>query len=207
MDRCRSFFFGIVSLALVLTVAFGAAGGGGKSGRSVAADEPERVGSRRSGAAVWRANMAKAMEQLLAQYGNEERAQGKRRVAFVGVENKTRDEIRDIRDALNQAAITEISESKAFTLISQRFVEAALREIGRPPADLFLAQPREDFKSVLGKQGMTPDFLLFANLTSMTTSAEDIKQVYYQMSLEMVDANTGEVDASKTAEIRKEYEG
>lgn len=201
MDRCCFLTLGVV----VLSIAMGAAGCSSPSGRIVEGDEPALVGSRKAGAAVYRPTMAKALGELLAQYASEERAQGKRVVAFVGVENKTRDEIRDIREALNQTVSTAVTESRVFTLINQRFVGAALREIGRSAEDLFLGKPREEFKTVLGKDGMTPDFLLFARLTSMTTSAEDVKEVYYQLTLELVDSNTGETNASKSAEIRKEY--
>ena len=197
--------YGLFSVALSL-IGLGLGGAcGGPSGRVKDPSEANIVGSRRAGAEVYRPTVKAALDSLLGQYRGEVRAQGKRTIAFIGVENKTREELRDILDAINQTVETTLTESGIFTVVGQEFVEAAIREIGGRREQLFLAKGREDFKSVLGKQGIVPDYLLFAKLTSMTTEAEAEREVFYQVTLDMLDANTGEKIASKVSESIKGY--
>ena len=59
---------------------------------------------------------------------------------------------------------------------------------------------------VLQAQGVTPDFLLFAKVTTKTSRAGDEKQRNYQLTLEMVDSQSGETVTKKTADVRKYYE-
>ena len=57
------------------------------------------------------------------------------RICFVGVENKSAEEIGDFKDQLYQVIDSRILESHVFQPISQRFVEAGLMEARLRPTN------------------------------------------------------------------------
>ncbi len=180
-------------------------------GRVLGDDEELVVGSERGGQVTYDALVRKTTTELLAEHRAEPRAQGKMTLAFVGLQNKSAEELRDFHDALYDNIASILVEEKLYTLISNEFVKAAMREAGiRSPEQLFLARYKEAFLGVLAKQGKIPDYLLWARVTSKTSEASgtfsDTRDRTYQMTLEMVNANTGETVASKQGTFSKRYE-
>jgi hypothetical protein len=198
-----------ITSAAILAALLGAAvcGGCGPSGRLKAQDEDRKVGYKRAGAPEYERLMQSAVGALLDEHEGAIRAQGKMMVAFVGIENKSAEELGDIKDAMYEIIDTQLVNRKIYTNVNRRYVEAAEREANiRDVEELLLPPGRARFMQVLGRQSLVPDYLLWAKITSMTTdTSSDTKDRDYLLTMEMVNANTGETTAKKTAKITKEY--
>ena len=194
-------------LRIAAIVAAGLVAGCAPSGRVRAQDEDRPVGYRAAGAPEYERLIESAVGALLDSQASHVRAQGKMPVAFIGIENKTAEEMGDIRDAMYEIVDTQLVNRAVYTPVNRRYVEAAEREAGiRSPEDLLLPPARARFLQVIGQQGLTPDFLLWARVTSMTTeTSRSSRDRDYLLSMEMVNASTGETVAKKTAKITKEY--
>ncbi len=168
-------------------------------------DEGDLVDSSKAGIETFNPLVVEAMNKLLHNQATEERAQGKRAVAFIGVENKSAEEMRDARDAIYEIIDTHLVNEQAYTPVNHRFVEAAMRSTGMRPDDLFLKNGRDQFMAAVSKEGITPEYLLFATLTSLTSQGVGQDQRNYLLTLELVDANSGETSSKETAQIRKGY--
>jgi hypothetical protein len=131
-------------------------------------------------------------------------ATGPATVCFVGIENKSAEELADFKDQLYQRIDGQINSVETFRGISRRMVDAALVETRLRPESLFLPQNRQIFASALGRQGSPVDYLLFATVTSGTTDRNKSSQRDYQLTLDMVNLHTGQ-SIKESAEIRKGY--
>lgn len=131
-------------------------------------------------------------------------ATGQATVCFVGIENKSAEELADFKDQLYQRIDSQLQSAETFRGISRRMVNAALMETRLRPDSLFLPQNRQVFASALGRQGTPVDYLLFATITSGTTDRNKTSQRDYQLTLDMVNLHTGE-SIKESAEIRKGY--
>jgi hypothetical protein len=127
---------------------------------------------------------------------------GPKRICFVGLENKSAEELGDFKDQICQIIDTRIVESKAFQPISPRFVSVGLKALRLRPEELFLPDNQRKFLAVMEQQGQPFDYLLFATLTSGTTTSNKDYQRDYLLTLEMVNIQTGEPD-KEHATIRK----
>src|SRR5690606_36657503 len=99
---------------------------------------------------------------------------------------------------------TKIVQSQGFDAVSRRVVEAALREARLRPDSLLVPENMRIFTGLLERHGQPVDYLLFATITSGTTTRNDSQQRDYVLTLELVDVNTGSYD-KQSAEIRKGY--
>lgn len=167
-------------------------------------DEPDLVGARKGDIPVFN-QLSLVTYDLLENHKGKVRAQGPMTVAFVGIENKSAEEIRDIRDALYEVIDTILVNEETYVPVNRRYVEEAMRVTGQRPESLFLRAGREKFLQAVAAEGIAPDFLLFAVITSMTSEGVDEDQRDYQLTLEMVDANTGVTVAKETGRVRKGY--
>ncbi len=61
-------------------------------------------------------------------------------MCFVGIENKSVEELRDFKDQIYQQIDTKILESQAFDPVSRRMVDAALHETRLRPDSLFVPE-------------------------------------------------------------------
>ncbi len=136
--------------------------------------------------------------------GSEPIPPGQMRICFVGVENKTAEEIGDFKDQLYQVIDSRILESHVFQPISQRFVEAGLMEARLRPDQLMIPENRRIFARIMEQQGQSFDFLLYATLTSGTTRVNKDYQRDYLLTMEMVNLHNGDYD-KKSATITKVY--
>lgn len=176
------------------------------AGRVKTEGEGDLVGAYEAGGETFQRLIAETTRRLLDDQAEEARQQGKAVIAFVGIDNKSREEIGDASESMYEIIDTIIIESRIFTNVSRRYVDSALRETGLRVESLFLSGGIERFTRVLRREGFVPDYLLWAKLTSMSTQgAEGVSQRDYLLTLELVDAASGLVVAKKTAKVSKEY--
>ncbi|NND97200.1 MAG: penicillin-binding protein activator LpoB [Pirellulaceae bacterium] len=129
---------------------------------------------------------------------------GPANVCFIGIENKSAEEMLDFKDQLYERIDSQITGAESFRVISRRMVDAALIETRLRPDSLFLPHNRAAFASALGRQGAPVDYLLYATITSGTTDRNKSSQRDYVLTLEMVHLHTGE-SVKESAKIRKGY--
>lgn len=198
---------------------------GRQYGHLLASDDKDLVGSHAAGAATWNPLVDESVAKLLSRCPpdvqpvafesqgelsldptvvNSALAGGPATVCFVGIENKSAEEIGDFKDQLFERIDSQINSNSEFRGISRRMVQTALRETRLRPDSLFLPDNRQLFASVLGRQGTPVDFLLFATITSGTTDRNKTSQRDYVLTLEMVNLHSGDF-MKESASIRKGY--
>jgi hypothetical protein len=174
------------------------------------------VGSHQAGAATWNPLVDESVAKLLGRAmpgtvvpagfdgGNPAEGCGTATICFIGVENKSAEEIGDFKDQIYERVDAGISGASHFKTVSRRMVEAALMETRLRPDSLFLPANRDAFAGVLGRQGTPIDYLLFATITSGTTQRNSSYQRDYLLTLEMVNIHSGEF-LKESANIRVGY--
>ena len=173
-------------------------------------DDPDMVGSHTAGAATWEPLVQGAVAKLLGrqceeiQLASVQGVDARKRVAFVGIENRSAEELGDFHDQLFEEIDAAVDASEMFHTVSRRYVEAGLREAGLVPDQLFIPANRAAFAGVLERMDQPFDYLLFANVTSGTTVSNKSQQRDYRLTFELVDVATGDFD-KESAEIRKGY--
>ena len=187
-------------------------------------DNKDLVGSHAAGAGTWNPLVDQAVAQLLSRCppavqpasfelaGNvpmdpvvgQTLASGPANVCFIGIENKSAEELFDFKDQLYERIDSQINSAETFRSVSRRMIDVALRETGLRPDSLFLPQNRDAFAGVLGKHGTPVDYLLYATITSGTTDRNKSSQRDYLLTLEMVNLHSGDY-MKESAKIRKGY--
>lgn len=171
-------------------------------------DQKDMVGSHGAGAETYKPLVDEAVGKLLARQAHGVQpaggAPGAKRVCFVGVENKSAEELGDFKEQLTEVIDNRIVESGSFAPVSRRFVQAGLRETRLRPDELFLPDNRARFLAVMQSQGQPFDYLLFASITSGTTRDNGSFQRDYLLTLELVNVQTGAPD-KESATLRKGY--
>ncbi len=211
MDRRQYFYISLAPAAPLAAV-------GCRSNQFARVKKPgetDMVGSHQAGAETFKPLVNEAVTCLLARHNQGEMAvqqvsgpepipPGPMRICFVGVENKSAEEIGDFKDQIYQVIDQKILESHVFQPISQRFVEAGLMEARLRPDQLMIPENRRIFSAVMEQQGQTFDFLLYATLTSGTTRENKDYQRDYLLTLEMVNVQNGQYD-KESATLTKGY--
>jgi hypothetical protein len=215
MER-RAFFVrlsqhaGLVALG---TGVFAAGCRGRQYGHVLKSTDKDMVGSHTAGAETWEPLIEESVGRLLGrqqvdniqQVAAGETVPCRKRICFVGIENKSAEEIGDFREQITQKIDTCVNESQEFEVISRRFVEKGLSQSGLRPDDLFVPSHRRAFLVTMEKLDHPFDYLLFATVTSGTTVKNDKDyQRDYLLTLELIDIETGHADKD-SAEIRKGY--
>lgn len=212
----------LISLVLVCIASVGCAS---QYGHILSNKDDDLVGSHTAGAATWNPLVDQAVAKLLgrcpahiqpASYAGDETVpvlspevgsalvDGTAAVCFVGIENKSAEEIGDFKDQLYERIDMQVNETDAFRGISRRLVDAALLETRLRPDSLFLPDNRDRFAAALGRQGTPVDYLLYATITSGTTERNKTSQRNYLLTLELVNLSNGNA-IKESAEIRKGY--
>ena len=181
-------------------------------GHIIKKDAPNLVGSHDAGAEVFDPLVDEAVAKLLGRQSTltpecpigPDGMPTKKSICFVGIENKSAEEIGDFKDQLYQQIDSKILESDSFQSISRRMVDAALLETRLRPDSLMIPSNLHLFTAVLQRQGAPFDYLLYAQLTSGTTERNNSKQRDYSLTLELTNIHTGVYD-KQSAEIRKGY--
>jgi hypothetical protein len=215
--------FARVTAAALISVS--AAGCAHQYGHILAKDDKDLVGSHSAGAATWNPLVDEAVAKLLGRcppavqavtfegidYAvtpnspiGSALATGPATVCFVGIENKSAEELGDFKDQLYERIDMRVNSTEAFRGISRRMVDAALVETRLRPDSLFLPTNRALFAATLGQQGTPVDYLLYATITSGTTDRNKSSQRDYLLTLELVNLHTGDA-LKESAEIRKGY--
>ncbi len=170
------------------------------------------VGSHTAGAETWKPLIEESVGKLLARQcpdihpvsmSNDD-GPAKKRVCFMGVENKSAEELGDSREQIYDLIDTLISESEQFHLVSKRYVDAGLKECDLRPDELFVPANQRMFGSAMEKMEQPINYLLFAKITSLSTHSNGDSQRDYKLVLELVDTETGDYD-KEMATIRKGY--
>ena len=172
---------------------------------------PDLVGSHAAGAETFGPLVDEAVGKLLARQmdGSSQLVQAgyeqpRRRICFVGVENRSIEALADFKEQLYEHIDSRLVEAPVFDTVSRRFVEAGLRETRLRPEDLFVPANMQQFLAVMAQQGQPVDCLLFAKLTSGTTNDNRDYQRDYLLTLELVDILSGNVH-KEAAHLRKGY--
>ncbi len=212
MDR-RSFLSQFALTATGLTFL-------GCKGRQVAhvLDESDKdmVGSHTAGAETWKPLIDESVGKLLGRQMQTIQTVSHagtigvqqpciKHVCFMGVENKSIEEVGDFKEQIYEHIDSMVNSSEMFRMISRRFVEAGMRESHLAPGDLFIPANQRMFAAVLEQMQQPFDYLLFAKITSGTTSSnKNNYQRDYLLTLEMVNVYDGSYD-KESATIRKGY--
>jgi hypothetical protein len=180
-------------------------------GHLVKPHQEDMVGSHAAGSEVYKPLVDEAVARLLAtceplpSSPNEyDDLPGSCKICFVGIENKSSEELGDFKDQLYEMIDTQINRSGQFDAVSRRMVDAALIETRMRPDSLLVPGNMQLFTSVLQRNGQPVDYLMFAKLTSGTTQRNSSTQRDYLLTLEVVDTRTGAY-RKEQAEIRKGY--
>jgi len=169
------------SLIVIACLAFGC---NNPKGRVKSGDEGDLVGSKTAGAETYNALIEEATRKLLTAEAARFPDGAVRKICFVGIENKSAEELGDIRDSTNEIIETVLFQAKRYDMIGQRYVTHVLQVTGMRAEDVFLQEGLEKFVSVLRKEGQDPDYLL---------------------TLELTDARSGRLMQKETAKVRKAY--
>ena len=172
------------------------------------------VGSHQAGSETFRPLVQEAVAKMLARqheiptsmvaYSEEPIILAPKRICFVGVENKSAEELGDFREQIYQCIDSKLSEGGMFLPVSRRFVDAGLRATRLRPDELFVPSNMQMFTMYMEQQGQPFDYLLYATLTSGTTRENRDYQRDYLLTLELVNVRTGHYD-KQSAEISKGY--
>jgi hypothetical protein len=127
-----------------------------------------------------------------------------RRICFVGVENKSAEDIGDFKEQLYEIIDQRILESQVFQTVNRRFVDAGLRDARLRPDQLLVPEQMRAFAATMEQQGQPIDYLLYATITSGTTQENRDYQRDYLLTLELVEVGTGAYD-KQSAELSKGY--
>lgn len=192
----------------------GCRSGGEQYARVIKPGEREMVGSHQAGQETFRPLVEEAVVKLFSRhdpalhvpvgYQPQPAHPPRQTVCFVGVANRSAEEIGDFKDQIYQAIDSKIHESASFAPLSRQYVDAGLAELHLRPDDLFLPDHMRAFCAVMERQGAPIQYLLFATITSGTTRENKEYQRDYQLVLELVDIRTGVAD-KQSAELSKAY--
>jgi hypothetical protein len=187
---------------------------GNQYGRIIQPGQQQMVGSHNAGQETYKPLIDEAVCKLLARHEPESHVQvstmgealppPKMHIAFVGVENKTAEEIGDFKEQIYESIDSRLLESGTFLPVSRRYVEAGLTQARMRPDQLFIPDNQRMFAAIMEQQQTPFDYLLFAKLTSGTTRENKDYQRDYQLTLELIDIHTGQQD-KQSAMISKGY--
>ncbi|MGB7324843.1 MAG: penicillin-binding protein activator LpoB [Rubripirellula sp.] len=214
-----------LSAAAISLSVIGAAGcANHQYGHVLASNDSDMVGSHAAGAATWNPLVDESVAKLLSRcppavqtVGFETidgvpmggpigsaLATGPATVCFIGIENKSAEELGDFKDQIYEQIDSQINSAETFRGISRRMVDAALIETRLRPDSLFLPDNRNLFAASLGRQGTPVDYLLYATITTGTTDRNKSSQRDYTLTLEMVNLHSGDF-LKESAKLRKGY--
>lgn len=177
-------------------------------------DQKDMVGSHDAGAETFNPLIDTAVAQLLGRHAagfqsasyqpGQPVPAGPLAICFVGVENKSAEEIGDFKDQIYQQIDTRIVQSGTFRAVSKRFVDAGLQQTRLRPDSLFVPSNMRLFAESLEQMGQPFDYLLYATITSGTTESNHSYQRDYLLTMELVNIHNGQYD-KESAAIRKGY--
>lgn len=182
--------------------------------RVLSETDKDMVGSHTAGAETWKPLIDESVCRLLAKSATtvhqashttiSEDGTATRSVCFVGIENRSSEEIGDFKEQIYEHIDSLISQDPQFRMISRRYVEAAMSECRCRPETLVLPAKQRELQMALERAEQPFDYLLFASITSGTTTSNGDYQRDYLLTLELLDIHTGE-SQKDSAMLRKGY--
>lgn len=171
--------------------------------------EQDMVGSHAAGGEIYKPLVDEAVAKLLGRHSRPVQASfdgppGPMRICFVGVENKSVEELADFKEQIYQMIDSRLLEGNVYQAVSRRFVEAGLRDSRLRPDQLMIPQNMRSFAATMEQMGQPFDYLLFATITSGTTRSNKDYQRDYQLTLEMINVQNGQYD-KESAQLSKGY--
>ncbi|MDA1230923.1 MAG: penicillin-binding protein activator LpoB [Planctomycetota bacterium] len=177
-------------------------------------NDKDMVGSHTAGAETWKPLIDESVCRLLAKSSStvhqashstiDGEGSVSRSVCFVGVENRSSEEIGDFKEQIYEHIDSLISQDPQFKMISRRYVEAAMLDCRCRPETLVLPARQRELQMALERIDQPFDYLLFASITSGTTNSNGDYQRDYLLTLELLNIHTG--DSQKdSAMLRKGY--
>jgi hypothetical protein len=215
MDR-RTFLLRVCGLLPAVAVASGCRAT--QFARVIQPGEDTMIGSHQAGQETFCPLVNEAVSKLLARHADPgvqtvalQTADGAevlpppgKRICFVGVENKSAEDIGDFKEQISEIVDQRILESQVFQTLNRRYVDAGLRDARLRPDQLMVPEQMRAFADRMEQQGQPIDYLLYATITSGTTQANRDYQRDYLLTLELVDVRTGAYD-KQSAELSKGY--
>jgi hypothetical protein len=213
---CRRITRSLLSGLFVAALLAAAGCRGSQFARVIQPGEKEMVGSHQAGQETFEPLIDEAVAKLLARHApsvhhlasgpvdGEPLPPPRLRICFVGVENKTSEELGDFKEQIYELIDSRLLAAETFAPISRRYVDAGLRMTRLRPDELFVPDHLRTFAGVMEQQGQPFDYLLFAKLTSGTTRENRDYQRDYLLTLELVDVSSGEQD-KQMASLSKGY--
>ena len=170
------------------------------------------VGSHTAGAEVYEPLIDESVSALLARHAQgiqpagftQGATAGPPRICFVGVENKTSEELGDFKDQIFEQIDARILHSQVYQAVSRRYVQAGLTQCRLRPDDLLIPQNMQMFTNMMEQMKQPFDYLIYATLTSGTTRANADYQRTYLLTLEMINVHNGQAD-KELKELTKKY--
>ena len=173
-------------------------------------DDKEMVGSHAAGGETWKPLVQESVGKLLGrqmtsiQLTGAETPHQRKRICFVGVENKSAEDLGDFKEQIYQHIDTLISESECFEPINRKYVESGLQACSLRPEDLFMANNQRMFAAAMEKYSQPFDYLMYATITSGTTQSNKDYQRDYLLTLELINIYDGHTE-KESAELSKGY--
>ncbi len=201
-----------ILLLLILSVV-GAGCRGRQHAHVLSNNDKDMVGSHTAGAETWKPLIDESVGRLLARSATTIHQASHttidvdcpvRTVCFVGVENKSSEEIGDFREQIYEHIDALVSQSDQYRMISRRYVEAAMVECRCRPEVLVLPEKQRQLQAALERVDQPFDYLLFATITSGTTTSNSDYQRDYLLTLELLDIHAG-TSLKESANLRKGY--
>jgi hypothetical protein len=174
--------------------------------------EKQMVGSHEAGGETFVPLVDTAVGNLLSRHSQGVQPQGfaenappaKLRICFVGLENKSSEEIGDFKDQIYQLIDSRLLNSQVYQSVSQRYVQAGLTQCRLRPEELMIPSNMQMFTQALEQQGQPFDYMLYATITSGTTHDNKDYQRNYLLTLEMLNVHNGQYD-KESAQLEKKY--
>ncbi|MCA9029564.1 MAG: penicillin-binding protein activator LpoB [Planctomycetaceae bacterium] len=172
--------------------------------------DADTVASHEAGAETWKPLVEEAVSRLTGRQMQEIQLTSvdglpcRKQICFVGVENRSSEEIGDFKEQIYEHIDTLLSQSEMYGSVSQRYVAAGLKESRLRPDDLFVPSNQQQFMVTMQQMNQPFDYLLFAKITSGTSVDNKQYQRDYLLTLELVDIHTGSY-TKESASLRKKY--
>ncbi|MGF1723262.1 penicillin-binding protein activator LpoB [Photobacterium nomapromontoriensis] len=124
---------------------------------------------------------------------------GKRPIIMVdGIKNKTSEHIDT--ESITDSVSTRLLNSGKFRFVDMTRVEAVRKQLNFQNSDELVNQSTAiQFGRMVGAQ-----YMLYGNLASIVKTAGGDKDVYYKMTMRLIDLETGLIEWADETEIRKQ---
>ena len=173
--------------------------------------DKQMVGSATAGGETYGPLVDGAVSNLLARqcivqpasYMQGAPANAQMKICFLGVENKSIEELGDFRETLYEQIDQRILNSGTFQPVNKRFVESGLKAANLRPDEVFIPQNMRILTERMEQMHQPFDFVLIAKVTSGTTRSNANYEREYLLTLEMVNVHNGSYSKESATLVKK----